>query len=253
MNRYRDRFVSEVSKLPDVRTVSFGPSLNGSTSGGPLRLREWPEDQTVQTAYFGVDFNFSKVLDIEMIQGRMLSEDFARDSVASIIINERLASMIGEENPIGKRVDFTSGEFEIVGVFKDFHFKSLHHEIGPLALKIWLGPPRNVLIQYNTDNIGRTLQSISSTWQEVFEGNTFPFDYRFLDEQLQSMYQKEQEFAQLLKVFTGLAIFLALLGLFGVSSINIQQRIRQIGIRRVLGAELPQIAKVLSARYLIIA
>lgn len=253
MNARRNLFQDAMTSIPSVKAVSFGPALDGSTSGNPLRLNEWSADQVIQTSYFGVDYEFKDALGLEVIEGRFFSRQHAQDSVSSILINERLAAMLGVDDPIGKKVQFTSGEFEIIGIFKDFHYQSLHHEIGPLALEMWLGQPRSVMIRYESDDIAGTLQDLDATWQEVFADGGFPFDYRFLDEQLQSMYGKEQEFAGLLKIFTGLAIFLALLGLFGVSSINIQQRIRQIGIRRVLGAELSQIAKVVSSRYLVTA
>jgi putative ABC transport system permease protein len=251
MNVRRQTFVDASMNIPSVEAVSYGPSLDGSTSGSPLRLKEWPEDQVIQTAYFGVDFEFDKILNLEMTSGRFFSKEYARDSAEALIINETLAEMLGLENPIGQKVVFARGDYEIVGVFKDFHYKSLHHEIGPLAMELWLGQPRNIMVKYQTENIGRTLQELESTWKEVFNEGGFPFDYRFLDEQLQSMYQKEQEFATLLKIFTSLAIFLALLGLFGLSSINIQQKIKQIGIRRVLGAEMNQIAAVVGKRYIV--
>lgn len=251
MNARRQTYADATMRLPSVESVSFGPSLDGSTSGGPLRLKGWPEDQVIQTSYFGVDYEFQNILDLEMVSGRLFSKNHARDSVESIIINETLADMLGVDEPLGQRIAFTESEYTVIGVFKDFHYKSLHHEIGPMAIKMWLGQPRNVMIKYQSENISQTLQAIESTWQEVFRDGGFPFDYRFLDDQLQSMYEKETEFATLLKVFTSLAIFLALLGLFGLSSINIQQKIKQIGIRRVLGAEMQQIAGVVSKRYLI--
>ncbi len=251
MNSRRQTYVDATMRLPSVQSVSFGPSLDGSTSGGPLRLKEWPDDQVIQTSYFSVDYEFQNILNLEMVSGRLFSTTHARDSVESIIINETLAEMLEVEEPLGQRVAFTDTEYNIIGVFKDFHYRSLHHEIGPMAIKMWLGQPRNVLIKYRSENISQTLQAIESTWQEIFRDGGFPFDYRFLDDQIQSMYQKEQEFATLLKVFTSLAIFLALLGLFGLSSINIQQKIKQIGIRRVLGAEMQQIAGVVSKRYLV--
>lgn len=251
MNARRQAYVDASMNVPGIEAVSFGPSLDGSTSGNSLRLKEWPADQVVQAPYFGVDYEFDKILDLEMVSGRFFSKEYARDSAEALIINETMAEMLGLDDPIGAKVEFARGDYEIVGVFRDFHYKSLHHEIGPLVMELWLGQPRNVMIKYRTENIGQTLQNLESTWKEVFREGGFPFDYRFLDEQLQAMYQKEQEFATLLKVFTSLAIFLALLGLFGLSSINIQQKIKQIGIRRVLGAEVQQIAGVVSKRYIV--
>lgn len=130
------------------------------------------------------------------------------------------------------------------------HLKILYREIGPMALVMWLGLPRNVLIRYNTPNIGQALNNIETKWAEVFPGGNYPLDYRFLDEQIQSMYGKEQEYATLLKIFTGLAIFIAILGLFGISSVNIDLNLKEIGIRRVLGADLKQITCLVSQQFL---
>ncbi len=253
MHQKRDAFVNALNEVPEIVSASFGPNLDGSNSSNPLRLRSWGDGETVQTAYFGVDYEFENIIDLEVLKGRYFSREIAGDSTLAIMINETLASHLGFENPIGEKVIFTAGnEFEIIGVFKDFHYKSLHHEIGPMALKVWLGVPRNVLIRYDSPDIAQVLRKIDSKWNEVFPGGNFPLDYRFLDEQLQTMYGKEQEYARLLKIFTGLAIFIAILGLFGISSVNIDLNLKQIGIRRVLGADLKQIAGLVSRQFLLL-
>lgn len=253
MHQKRDAFVNSLSEVPEIVSVSYGPNLDGSNSSNPLRLRSWGTEEVVQTAYFGVDYEFQNIIDLEVLEGRYFSREIAGDSTHAIMINETLAEKLGFENPIGEKVIFTAGdEFEIIGVYKNFHYKSLHHEIGPMALKVWLGVPRNVLIRYNSPNISKVLSSIESKWANVFPGGNYPLDYRFLDEQLQSMYGKEQEYATLLKVFTGLAIFIAILGLFGISSVNIDLNLKQIGIRRVLGADLKQITRLVSRQFLLL-
>jgi len=254
MQEKKQLFTEAMMQYPAVKAVSFGPALDGSTSGSPLRLKEWPEEQVIQTAYFGVDYQFQNVIDLEVLQGRYFSKDIAGDSTHAIMINETLANMLGLADPLNHKVLFAGNEvFEIIGVFKDFHYQSLHHEIGPLALEMWLGSPRNVLIRYESDNMIETLNNIENTWAEVFADNGFPFDYKLLDEQIAAMYSQERDFSILLKIFTSLTIFVAILGLFGLSSINIHQKIKQIAIRRVLGADLKQIAGVVSKKYLLIA
>lgn len=253
MHQKREAFVNALNAHPDIVSVSYGPNLDGSSSSNPLRLRSWGLDEVLQTAYFGVDYEFENIIDLQVTQGRYFSREIAGDSTRAMLINETMAKQLGFENPIGEKVIFTAGnEFEIIGVFKDFHYKSLHHQIGPMALVMWLGPPRNVLIRYDSPDVSQVLRKISSTWTQVFPVGDSPLDYRFLDEQLQSMYGKEQEYASLLKVFTSLAIFIAILGLFGLSSVNIDLNLKQIGIRRVLGADMPQIAKVVSKQFLLI-
>lgn len=253
MHQKRDAFVNSLSEVPEIVAVSYGPNLDGSNSSNPLRLRSWGTDEVLQTAYFGVDYEFQNIIDLEVLEGRYFSREIAGDSTQAIMINETLANKLGFENPVGEKVIFTAGnEFEIIGVFKNFHYKSLHHQIGPMALVMWLGVPRNTLIRYNSPDISQVLNNLESKWATVFPGGNYPLDYRFLDEQLQSMYGKEQEYATLLKVFTGLAIFIAILGLFGISSVNIDLNLKQIGIRRVLGADLKQIARLVSRQFLLL-
>ena len=253
MHQKRDAFVNSLNEVPEIVSVSYGPNLDGSNSSNPLRLRSWGTEEVVQTAYFGVDYEFRNIIDLEVLEGRYFSRKIAGDSTSAIMINETLAAKLGFDNPIGEKVIFTAGnEFEIIGVFKDFHYKSLHHEIGPMALVMWLGVPRNVLIRYDSPDVSQVLRQVGSKWANVFQGGNFPLDYRFLDEQLQSMYGKEQEYATLLKVFTGLAVFIAILGLFGISSVNIDLNQKQIGIRRVLGADLKQITRLVSRQFLLL-
>ncbi len=250
MHQKREVFKNAVEMLPAVSAVSYGPALDGSTSGSPLKLREWSDDEVIQTAYFGVDYSFQGVIDFELLKGRFFSEQIASDSNTAILVNETLASMLAQDgNPIGKKVTFANGEFDIIGVFKDFHYQSLHHQIGPMALQMWLGQPRNVLIKYQGSNTSEVLSDIEASWSDIFPG--LPFDYRILNDQLGQMYVQEKQYADLLKVFTGLAIFIAVLGLFGLSSININMNLKQIGIRRVLGAELGQISQTVSSKFVI--
>ncbi|MDW3197373.1 MAG: ABC transporter permease [Cytophagales bacterium] len=253
MHHKRDAFVNALSEVPEIVSTSYGPNLDGSNSSNPLRLRSWGTDEVLQTAYFGVDYEFENIIDLEVLEGRYFSREIGGDSTQAIMINETLSEKLGFDNPIGEKVIFTAGnEFEIIGVYKNFHYKSLHHQIGPMALVMWLGVPRNVLIRYDSPDISQVLRKIDLKWSEVFPGGNYPLDYRFLDEQLQSMYGKEQEYATLLKVFTGLAIFIAILGLFGISSVNIDLNLKQIGIRRVLGADLKQITRLVSRQFLLL-
>lgn len=239
---------------PLVKAVSFGPAMDGSSSGSPLRLKEWPEDQTVQTAYFGVDFDYQKLMNLDLVAGRFFSEKIKSDSSVALMINEQLAEKLDVDNPIGQKVIFAGGqEYEIIGVYGDFHYQSLHHQIGPMALMISTRNPRNVLIRVNTSDVSASLQYASNSWSTLFPGNEYPFQYRFLDQQLADLYAGERSFSDLIGIFTGLAIFVALLGLYGLSSVTLHLNIKQISIRRVLGAKLLDIFKLVSQRFFAIA
>ena len=245
---------NELEKESIVQNVTFGPSMDGRTGGSPLRLREWPEDQTIQTAYIGIDFDFASFMNLELISGRFFDLQINSDSTTALMINETLAKELGLENPVGLNVIFAGGrEYKVIGVFKDFHYQSLHHEIGPMGLMINFIETRNMMIRFRSDNIQTAIATIEESWNTVFPDNQYPFQYRFLDDQLTSMYQAEQDFAVLIQIFTGLAIFIALLGLYGLSSITIHLKLKQISIRRVLGARIADISKVVGIDFVLIA
>ncbi|MEQ9425013.1 MAG: ABC transporter permease [Cyclobacteriaceae bacterium] len=236
-----------------VQSVSFGPSLDGSTSGSPLRLKEWQPDQNIPTSYFGVDFDFTNLMSLDLLKGRFFEKGVATDSSA-ILLNETLASALGINEIQGQRVIFAGDqEFEVIGIFSDFHYQSLHHEIGPMALIVSDSPPRNMLIRFSPTNLDDDIASIASDWNSIFPGNEYPFQYTFLEDQLASLYNNEKGFASLIQIFTGLSIFIAVLGLFGLSAITIHLKLKQISIRRVLGAGFTDISKVIGRDFLLIA
>ncbi|MEL7005821.1 MAG: FtsX-like permease family protein, partial [Bacteroidota bacterium] len=248
-----ERLRNELKVNPVVSGVSFGPSLDGSASGSPLRLKEWPENETVQTAYFGVDFEFTRLMDLQLRQGRFFNVSINADSTQSILINETLAQTLDIEDPIGSKVVFAGGnEYEIIGVFNDFNYQSLHHEIGPMALVINFIEPRNMLIRFEAESIGNAITSIENGWHKVFPENEYPFQYKFLDDQLGSLYTTEKVFSEYIQLFTGLAIFVALLGLYGLSSISIHLKIKRISIMRVLGARLIHVGRLVVINFLVI-
>lgn len=254
MQSKKEVFRNLATANPSIEAVSFGPSLDGSYSGSPLRPVEWSEENVIQTAYFGVDYDFDKVVGLEMSRGRFFDKNVATDSVTGLLINETLAEQLGLDSALNRRVYFASQEYRILGVFKDFHFQSMHHEIGPMALEMWLGPPRSVLVKYAAKS-GDTeaIRSIATHWQETFPEGDFPFEYKMLTDQLDGLYAKEKDFAFLLKLFTGLAIFVAVMGMYGFSAVSAHQKIKQICIRRVLGAELGQISKVVGRDFLFLS
>ncbi len=237
-----------------VKEISFGPALDGSSSGSPLRPVEWPDSEVIQTAYFGVDYEFANVIGIDVKQGRFFDEAVASDSVNALLINETLAERLGYDNPLNKKVIFAGGEvFNIIGVFNDFNHKSLHHQIGPMALTMWLGQPRTVLFKLNENvDTGVAIQSIAEDWSSTFAESGLPFEYQLLEDQLAGLYDKEADFSLLIRAFTAIAIFTAILGLYGFSSLNSRLKLKQICIRRVLGAGSKSISKVVGGDFMVI-
>jgi putative ABC transport system permease protein len=199
---------------------------------------EWdghnPEEELVVYRNW-VDSNFLSFYNIPIIQGRGFSEDYKDTEGDAYILNEAAVKAIGWDDPIGKRFGFGEDETgAVVGVVKDFHFAPLHLNIGPLAFSPITESPEWLSIKISPHNIPDTLAFIERTWKAHSpEGN---FSYSFLDDRLDRMYRTEQKLGKTLSYYTFIALFVACLGLFGLASFTTAQRIKEIGIRKVLGA-----------------
>jgi putative ABC transport system permease protein len=200
------------------------------------------------------DKDFIGTYGVHMVAGRNFSRDFSTDS-ASFIINEAAAKVLGFKKPedaIGKSLGYGARDGQLVGVFNDFHFESLHQQIVPLVIFI----PRSansfgrISIKISGNNIPAALAHIEKTWKRFLP--EVPWQYTFLDENFDRLYQSEQRQGTIFTLFAGIAIFIACLGLFGLSAFTITQRIKEIGIRKVLGASTTRIVTLLSRDFLVL-
>jgi putative ABC transport system permease protein len=195
-----------------------------------------------------IDYDYLKTIGIQLLKGRNFSRDFGSDSSA-VIINETTAKILGYSDPIGKQI-YTSVDAQghttaltVIGVVKNFNFETLHHDIGPLAFR--LGRSTYLLsTKVNTGNINALISGIENKWKAMAPG--MPFSYRFLDDSFNEMYRGEQRVGKIAFIFSVLAIFIACLGLFGLATFIAEQRTKEIGIRKVLGASVQGIVKMLS-------
>ncbi|MDN5205298.1 ABC transporter permease [Fulvivirgaceae bacterium BMA10] len=253
-------FMNEVKQLNEVENLAVGP-MPGMTMTGPVTPEGLGENEGLVTASISyVDFNFMTTLGIEVKQGRAFSEMLPGDSINSIIINESAVKEFGwSDNPIGKRVskreynfytrESIEKEFQVIGVVKDFHFLSLKQHITPLILQI---KPYNKLysqlgIRYKTENLSEFLETLEDIWKRHVPDK--PFEYTFLDETFDKYYRSEQKLAKIFWAFTGLTILIAILGLFGLASYSAEQRRKEIGIRKVLGASVFSVIKLFIRDY----
>ena len=260
-NNYRT-VKTRLLENPDILAVS---ATNGSfTKRFATDKADWegkdPERKVVM-AIHAVDFDYQKIFDLEMAEGRYFSREFATDITAGIIVNETAVRVMGMENPLGKRfrcpIPYASGREEwgtIVGVVKDFHFRSLHNRIEPLILAIAPGWCSDCYVRIRPTNVPRTLAFIEKTFKETAPG--FPFEYTFLDETIDRLYRTEMQIGDLVRSGTALAVFISCLGLFGLASFTAEQRTKEVGIRKVLGASTAGIAALLTgefARWVLVA
>ncbi|HYF33511.1 MAG TPA: ABC transporter permease [Chitinophagaceae bacterium] len=202
--------------------------------------------------YVSADHDFVTTYGVKIVAGRNFSRDFSTDT-GSFLLNEAAVKVLGlkgNEEVIGKNFQYGNRRGKIIGVFNDFHFESMHQKIVPLVLLV----PRsqsnfgNLSIKVSGNNIPAALGHIESTWKKFLP--EVPYQYTFLDENFDRLYQAEQRQGTIFTVFACIAIFIACLGLFGLSAFAITQRIKEIGIRKVLGADVSTIVALLSKDFL---
>jgi putative ABC transport system permease protein len=234
------------------------PNISGVTTSRVLPVYACPsftlggwegnDDERSMTLHFiGVGYDFFKTMEIEMAEGRVFSEEFASDTISSIIVNQEAVKQMGMENPIGKTLDLFGEQSYIVGVMKDFNFNNVRNKIAPLMLHIAPDQARTCFIRIGANDVEKTLEYIETTWKS-FEPD-FEFNYRFMDETLEGLYRTEQRSNTLINYFTIFAIFISCLGIFGLASFMAEQKTKEIGIRKVMGASVPVIVRMFSTEF----
>jgi len=228
-------------------------STNFPGEGTKMMLKEMTrlvgeEDAKNQMMYFYFcDSDFLKIYGLELAAGRGFVKDMATDATKACLINEAAVSAFGWSTPqeaIGKSILTSDSKVkEIIGVVKNFHFRGVNYRIEPLILENNPGMFEHMTLSLNTEDIGEALGSIKETWQRRFPGN--PLQYYFLDSVFAALYRAEERAGQLVTVFTVLGLFIASLGLLGLASYTAQQRTKEIGIRKVLGAPVTRIVGLL--------
>jgi ABC-type antimicrobial peptide transport system permease subunit len=228
---------SELSKIEGVVNISVASDAPAGLDMSTL-IHEWGEGQIKGDLLIHrlfADWDLAATLGVEMAEGRFLSQQFISDTSASVVVNQAAVRAMGMESPLGKEVLGST----IVGVVKDFHFNSLHSQIKPLAIQHRSDLFRFLLVKIKPGDVSRSIGSLSAAWGELVPGT--PFEYQFLDENIDEMYKTDQRMGKMVDSFTILALFIACLGLFGMASFTAEQRTKEIGIRKVLGATIPGI------------
>ncbi len=249
-------FKEELKQNPNVvsaTVTSYLPVLSNR------RVRSiFPEGQSEQKDFIAVqawraDHEFIHTFNMKMIRGRDFSREFSTDSEAAII-NETAANMLGWDDPIGKRIGVVgtsrSGKYQyftIIGVVKNFHFDSMREAIMPLALYLEASS-EFLAVRLQTENISDQIESVRELWNKYLPG--YPFEFSFLDGRFENMYKSEIQSGRILSIFSVLAVVISCLGLLGLSAYMAEQRTKEIGIRKVLGATIPEILFLLSKEFI---
>ncbi|MFC2165043.1 ABC transporter permease [Acidobacteriota bacterium] len=235
-------------------TISgFLPTPSHRSSTAVFPEGKFNDEHATSFQVWDVDHDYIQTLGMDIVEGRDFSREFSTDSEAAII-NEAAAKQFGWDSAVGKRLSrFGSQQgahvtYTVIGVVKDFHFESLRTTIGPLMM--FLGENNDLIaFRVNTENISASIGLMRKKWRSFLPNQ--PFEYTFMDDQFDSMYHEEQRIGQIFSVFAGLAIFIGCLGLFGLSAFTAEQRTKEIGIRKVLGATIPNILRLLLREFVI--
>ncbi len=233
---------------PEVMEVAISThAFDGESASGPAALVGAPEGQATQLAYYQTDHDFLKLSNIRLKDGRFFSKDFPTDSSA-MVMNETAVTLMELDEPIGTKINFAGRERTVIGVVNDFHFNSLHSDIGPMAIIMPFTNLDKMLVKVDGGDMLSTLKTLEADWREIVGSD--PFDVTFLDDRLDSMYQQEHTLVKLMRISSVLAVILACMGLYGLVAFAVQSRLKEVGIRKVLGATVVQLFILLSKRFI---
>jgi len=231
----------------EVTGVYTVPGIN-SQYNMTVRKKGMGEAESVSIQTLPADFGLVKSLGLEILSGRDFSEEYSLDSQESAILNEAAVKMFGFENPVGEKLQlFGKREVSIVGVVKDFHVKSLHSKISPML--IYMDPKFYLLTatKIKPEDSEATLTYMGDVWKTVLGESEF--NYRYMKDAYFNFYAAEEKTGKMISVFTGLALFISCLGLFGLAAFMTNRKVKEIGIRKVLGASVRSIATLYSKEF----
>lgn len=242
----------ELLNLPEVEHVSVSDYLpiSGTKRNSNSIYKEGRnrEDAPVYAQVWKVDHDYLETMGMKMAEGRFFQEEMRTDSQA-LVVNQKLVKEFGLENPIGQRLSNGGDAYPIIGVVEDFHFESMTEDIGPLVMYI-SNSPSVISVKINTANTQAAVQDIAAVWKSFAPHQ--PIRYSFLDERFAMMYENVSRAGRIFSSFAVFAIFVACLGLFALSAFMAEQRSKEMGIRKVLGAPVQSIFRMLTQNFLVL-
>jgi len=261
-NRLLANLKTELLKYPTITDITSGGEIPGEfiSWGTQLKIRNEEDANSVSTRLISMDYDYPEFFDINVIAGRALMKSDNPWSKGDVVINEKLSELLGFDNPqdaIGSKIDGFYAPLEVRGVLENHHHTSLHADFEPIAfiisgwteyffVKLQLDPNEDDQLA----SLNNQIDTIEKEWDSIFPN--YPFDFFFLNTYFNEQYKQDERFGKLFTGFSTLAIVIACLGLFGLTSFTIQQRTKEIGIRKVLGAGFSNLMILLSREYLLL-
>ncbi len=247
-------FDESLSAHPKIMAVTQGYNAPGL---GAIARNVWNEHVPQEDNFFPrilpVDYDYVETFDLQLVAGRDFDVDFGTDHTSSFMLNEQAMTAMGFASPeeaLGSAMTLEGKEGLVVGILADFHYNSLHQAIDPLILEVRPGSFSNFSARIQAGEIPGTLAFIEAQWKEFFPEKVF--EYSFLDESLAEAYLAEERLGKIVSYFSYLAIFISCFGLLGLAALLTQQRFKEIGIRKVLGASVTQILSLISREFVFI-
>ncbi|HYG03005.1 MAG TPA: ABC transporter permease [Chryseosolibacter sp.] len=255
----REKSQTLVNALKQSKEVAGVGMANSSPGQGIGKILLKVEDNDGKFSDRGVDlfsanYDFVKTMGMEIVTGRDFSRDISSDSLYAVLVNESMVKRMGWSDPLGKKFGFngpngTTTERQVVGVVKDYHQNSLYDAIEPLM--IVLNHNTNyVFVRTEEGDVRNSLAAIENAWKEIFPGYTF--EYTFLDQDFNSQYQADEKRSQIFTAFSGLTIVIACLGLLGLAAFTTEQRTKEIGVRKVIGASINSLVLLVSKEFFLL-
>ena len=244
-------------KIESVSAVAYAPGSGNTKSGYQIEDKDGKKKKIITNIY--VDHDYLDMMQIKLLQGRNFSRKMTSDTAKAILVNEKLVKEQGWKNPLNQQIGYSMNEetqkpekfAKVVGVFRDFHLSTLYQPIEPMIL--WLSPNHGerlqvLLIRMHTEDLTKTKTFIEKAWADF--DKIYPMESYFLDQNFARHYRDEERRGQILLGFSILTILIACLGLFGLASFSVEQRTKEIGIRKVLGASAQNILKLISKEFI---
>jgi putative ABC transport system permease protein len=251
-----EAFKDKLQTKPGIRSVTSaaqGPTWIGENI--PINWESNPGDNMLSVDYTVVDYDFFKIFDMKITRGRSFSPEFATDMKDACIINELAVQRMGLENPIGTNIYMAHPAWKesfrkarVIGVVKDFHARTLHNTIRPFVFRMYRPWHQYIFVKIDGTRTQETLKEIENTFKTFVPG--YPYRLMFYDEAYNRQYVSEKQFGQLFNAFSLLSIFISCLGLFGLAAYTAEQRTKEIGIRKVLGASVPGLVTLTAKEFI---
>lgn len=248
-----DTIKTELRSNPNILNVTLtdiAPYRWNSNAGVGDVHWEGKTDQRAKMVMLSVDHDYLDTFGLAMAEGRFFSREYSTDPSDAFVVNQAAVRAMEMDNPIGKELQVWDLKKRIIGVVQDYHFESLHNQIIPMAMRIDPSGHFQACVRITSQNIPETLAFLETQWKIIYP--EFPFEYRFLDDTIQNQYRTEQSIGRIVTVFTVLALFISCLGIFGLSAYTAEQRTKEIGIRKVLGASVSNIITHISKEFIIL-